>query len=105
MKILVIKSIDTPTDAIDTAKLADATKEHVFVNEFPRFTAGNEALQGWVILNGDKSPDFSWPDYTLTIGNVDLGRHKVTEKIMSTADITKHLIELYEQWDTEAEEE
>jgi hypothetical protein len=104
MRILVIKEIGLEPLTIDNSKLAQETGEHVYSNQMPpKGQVGNESSQGWVIMDSDKQPDFAWPDYIVTVGTVELGRHKVTANIAASADTTKQLIDFYAQWDEEQE--
>lgn len=101
MRMLVILGIDAPKD-IDTEGIADATSENVYKNTMP---PPGEVREGWVFMDADKEPDWSWPDYSIVVGTAETGRHEVTERILSTEDIRTHLINTYDRLSEEQGEE
>jgi hypothetical protein len=47
---------------------------------------------GIAIYEGSTSePDWSWPDYVITVGNVEIGRHKQDLHLDAIADIASEI--------------
>jgi hypothetical protein len=109
MRMLVIVGPDVPKEYLDIQKIGEATKEYTYTNEMPPpgKEGANLSRSGWVFMDHPNTPDFSWPDYTVTVGTVELGSKgkDVTEKIAPTAALTEHLIQLYETLESDTEEE
>jgi len=106
---LVLLGLDVPKELINTKEIGDKTKEYVYINAMPPpgQEGSNLARSGWVFMDTDKSPDWSWPDYTIAVGTVEVGRHAkdITEKLEPKPGITDYLVSMYESYEEETGEE
>jgi len=98
LKVLVIIGPDAPQDQLAIPRIEGATGVKVYQNQYPP-----EGKSGIVLLDAAKTPDFEWPDYLLTVGNVETGRHKPVEQILHPTDLSGHLISLLEAWESETD--
>jgi len=97
MRILVVIGTDFK-GTIDYQAIADVTQEPFTVNQ----DAGSK--EGWLFWDNDREPDWGWPDYTFTVGTVEVGRHEVTGRILATEDIQSYLINAHDRFSEEVSE-
>lgn len=66
MKILIVhdRTVSIPVDSLRTTYGLEALQ-----NTYPK-------EDGIAIVSQEKTIDWAWPDYVLTVGNVEIGRHK-----------------------------
>jgi len=98
MRVQVVIGVDFKGH-LNYQKIADATQEPFHINTYP--TSGD----GWVFWEfGKGTPDWGWGDYTFTVGTVEVGRHEVTGRILTSEDVESYLINAYERFSEEVSE-
>jgi len=83
MRSLVILG---PGMSIDTELIANALKDEVKINSYPK-------AEGLAVFDCGKEPDWAWPDNVIVVGQCELGRHHFDLQIAKTEDATSRIIE------------
>jgi len=83
MKALVILG---PGTGIESALIANALKVEVVQNRYP-------SEEGIAVFDCGREPNYEWPDYTIVVGQCEIGRHHFDLQIPKTEDATSRIIE------------
>jgi hypothetical protein len=83
MKVLVILAPDANLDK-DTVN--QMLNEEGYINTTP-------SGDGIAYYDCGKEPDWSWPDYTVVIGDCNIGRHHVDLSLPSDEEATSDLVD------------
>jgi hypothetical protein len=98
LRILILLGIDVPLSSINTEDITKTTGYPVYTNQQPPASEENAV---W-IQQGDKTPDYSWPDYSLKVGTIETGREKFDDEITKPpADLTAYILQSIDELDTE----
>jgi hypothetical protein len=83
MRALIILG---PESDIEDALITNALKVEVTRNRYP-------TDEGIAVFNCGKEPNYDWPDYTIVVGQCEIGRHHFDLQIGKSEDASSKIIQ------------